>query len=108
MGQEYLRIQIYFPKGEAILYRAIEALARKDGVSMAEVARRAIKEYLDTEEVMDKVLGAASEAVAMDHIRSKDPCRHRSINQNGTINCTFLGPGKEPSVCMECEKYEPK
>lgn len=107
MGQEYLRIQIYFPKGEARLYRAIQALAEKDGVSMAEIARRAIREYLDDEERTREVLGAASRMEAMEYIRSMDPCRHRSFDNRGRITCKVKSGAMLASRCVECAEYEP-
>lgn len=106
MGQEYLRIQIYFPKGEANLYRAMEALAKRDGVSMAAIARRAIRGYLDDPEVVGEVLGAASEAASMDHIRARAPCRHRAFLQDRTISCNVHADVCNVSACVECEEYE--
>jgi len=108
MSGEYLRIQIYFPVRERNLYRAIETLADTRGVSMSHVAREGLREWLNTEKVVADVLEASSEMSALEYIRNKAPCRHRSTDSDGLVHCRATGTTGPVSLCVECEAYEPR
>lgn len=108
MSGEYLRIQIYFPVREKNLYRAIEALASKKGVSMSEVARDGLREWLGDDDVVQEVLEASSTLSAIEEIRSMNPCKHRTFLRNDVVVCRALGTTASVDRCVGCEDYEPR
>lgn len=108
MSGEYRRIQVYFPVHEVKLYRAIEALARKQGVSKSRAALNALREWLNTEEVADQVVEAVSDGKALEYIQGKDPCRHRTFDGIGKLTCRVNPGPMKAARCVECEDYEPR
>lgn len=108
MSGEYRRIQVYFPVKEVGSFRAIEALALKEGVSKSTLIRGVVKRWLATEGVLATVAEAITEVDAREHIQGKDPCRHRTLLVEGGVKCRALGTTGSFRRCVGCEDYEPK